>query len=50
MDAIYSRRHASSRLERLLAHLVPAKLAQQPVATRIDFARSEDLEVEVTQA
>jgi hypothetical protein len=50
VDATYRRHRSASRLERLLSRLVPARPAQDTVATRIDFARREDIDVEVTQA
>lgn len=50
MDLAYRRHRPASRLERLLAQLVPSRPTHGPVATHIDFVRSEDVDVEVTQA
>jgi len=50
MDVSYRRRHRPSRLEQLLTCLLPSRHPREPLATRIDFVRSVDIDVPVTQA
>jgi hypothetical protein len=45
MKATYRRREPVSRLERLLADLLPENPSHEPAISRLDFARSEDLEI-----
>lgn len=47
VDITYRHRQPHSRLEQLLAWLLPAKLPHEPVATQIDFVLGADIAIDL---